>query len=303
MAPPGVDCMVREKRFSGRRDHKLSAMNPNEKSKRRRKSEKKEMSRVSRFETGDFVWAKAFPYTWWPGRVYLRGVSTVSVAFFGCDKRRRFCVTDVRDFEEDYPQMIRTVEARLEDEIDRVLEILNYREMLYQHKNDIASPDDTSEHIREPEMSSLSEVDELRHPSKNAAYQFVKRKSVFGKAMVRFWLDEHESSRRTSIAEVSYQSALDVKSCLKRPDAHREKDQKKLSRVRFSSDNQTTTSDYACDSSEVTRPDISPQMMQLLDHCDQLVCKIKQSLGLESIYSVFTHDFSCIAVMVDEPKC
>ncbi|KAK1319558.1 hypothetical protein QJS10_CPB04g00518 [Acorus calamus] len=121
MATPGVDSMVREKHFSGRRDRKLSAMNPNEKSKRRRKSEKKKMSRVSRFETGDFVWAKAFLYTWWPGRVYLRGVSTVSVAFFGCDKTRRFCVTDVRDFEEDYPQMIRTVEARLEDEIDRVL--------------------------------------------------------------------------------------------------------------------------------------------------------------------------------------
>ncbi|XP_057981062.1 uncharacterized protein LOC131166479 [Malania oleifera] len=63
-----------------------------------------------------------------------------------------------------------------------------------------------------------------------AAYQFAKRRDIFGHADVRFWLDPYEQKRK----RVEFTTPMfNLKSCLKRSNSTGEKDGRKPRRVRF----------------------------------------------------------------------
>lgn len=72
----------------------------------------------------------------------------------------------------------------------------------------------------------------LNQADADYAYRCVKRKNAFGHANVRFWFDEHENYRRghethdLSVPMEGY-SSLDLKSCLKGPEALHESEEKK----------------------------------------------------------------------------
>ncbi|ONK67464.1 uncharacterized protein A4U43_C05F330 [Asparagus officinalis] len=69
-----------------------------------------------------------------------------------------------------------------------------------------------------------------------AAYEYVKKRNLFGQANVRFWVDRHENMRNGMQSKPTVtHSSLNLKSCLKRPerDKGRDTDKEKL-RVRFS---------------------------------------------------------------------
>ncbi|PKA58493.1 Serine/threonine-protein kinase ATM [Apostasia shenzhenica] len=77
-----------------------------------------------RFRKGDIVWAKIFPYTWWPGRVerFRRSRPLVSLFF----RRKNFLAdsSEVCGFEEFYSERLRQVRWKLSDEIGLALEEL-----------------------------------------------------------------------------------------------------------------------------------------------------------------------------------
>ncbi|KAJ4971831.1 hypothetical protein NE237_004930 [Protea cynaroides] len=142
-----------------------------------------------------------------------------------------------------------------------------------------------------------------------AAYRFSKRRSLFGQTIVLFWLDRHEHSRRKTNmpAQLSLSgvgtSALNLKSCLKKSNPYGKSSNKgKGLRVKFMPEKNVsaattisgkntpfTDSDSPCNVWENRRPDISQQMLMLLEECNQLVCQIKDGFGLQSYYSMFTH--------------
>ncbi|XP_038977012.1 uncharacterized protein LOC113461433 [Phoenix dactylifera] len=79
------------------------------------------------FENGDIVWAKAFPYTWWPGRIDRIKNSSALVSFYGCAKRQWFRVHEIRGFEENYSQMSKMIGMKFSANIDLALEELSWR--------------------------------------------------------------------------------------------------------------------------------------------------------------------------------
>ncbi|KAF8398175.1 hypothetical protein HHK36_017101 [Tetracentron sinense] len=140
-----------------------------------------------------------------------------------------------------------------------------------------------------------------------AAFQYVRKRILFGGANVRFWLDRYEHARRGTNNSPSLLSlsklgplAFNPKSCLK-TSSHGKEDQGKLHKVKFLTRSQVSTlsatvkrndrpfsiSDSPCKFGEDVGPDISLQMMVLLEKCNQLVCEIKDSLGLQLYYSMY----------------
>ncbi|XP_020583364.1 uncharacterized protein LOC110026666 [Phalaenopsis equestris] len=73
---------------------------------------------------GDFVWAMAYPLTWWPGQIESCKGPLMSVSFFGCNKTRCFSSSDILRFEEAYPRMIKMVGMKLSNEIGLALDEL-----------------------------------------------------------------------------------------------------------------------------------------------------------------------------------
>ncbi|PIA34537.1 hypothetical protein AQUCO_03700072v1 [Aquilegia coerulea] len=148
-----------------------------------------------------------------------------------------------------------------------------------------------------------------RHLDAEAACQYAKRKKIFlGEADIRFWIVRHEHSRKgthnistpTSLPKVA-SLVPNLKSSLRVPNVQGEKTGRKHVHVKFLPDDQdlssvamktkigVLTASDSCEYSKVASPDISPQMIMLLEKCDQLVNKIKDGLGLQSFYSLFTH--------------
>ncbi|XP_020086926.1 uncharacterized protein LOC109709225 isoform X1 [Ananas comosus] len=84
----------------------------------------------NRFFKGDVVWAKAFPYTWWPGWVGRIEGSFAWVSFYGCKKSRRFRVSEICGFEEGYDRMSKMGGVKLADEINLALEDLSRRTVI-----------------------------------------------------------------------------------------------------------------------------------------------------------------------------
>ncbi|KAJ0979034.1 hypothetical protein J5N97_014508 [Dioscorea zingiberensis] len=82
-------------------------------------------SQLVGFKEGDLVWAKAFPYTWWPGSITRIMRSSVFVSFFGCDRAKCFDLPEIRGFEEAFPRISKMVRMKLSDEIDLALEELS----------------------------------------------------------------------------------------------------------------------------------------------------------------------------------
>ncbi|EHA8586554.1 hypothetical protein COCNU_scaffold000525G000020 [Cocos nucifera] len=79
------------------------------------------------FENGDIVWAKAFPYAWWPGRIDRIKNSLVLVSFYGCTKSQWFRVPEIRGFEENYTHMSKMIGAKFSANINLALEELSWR--------------------------------------------------------------------------------------------------------------------------------------------------------------------------------
>ncbi|XP_073104839.1 uncharacterized protein [Elaeis guineensis] len=82
------------------------------------------------FENGDIVWAKAFPYTWWPGRIDRIKNSSGLVSFYGCTKSQWFRVPEIRGFEENYTHMSKKIGMKLSANINLALEELSWRTAL-----------------------------------------------------------------------------------------------------------------------------------------------------------------------------
>ncbi|KAJ0961540.1 hypothetical protein J5N97_001713 [Dioscorea zingiberensis] len=82
-------------------------------------------SQLVGFKEGDLVWAKAFPYTWWPGYITRIMRSSVFVSFFGCDRVQCFDLLEIRGFEEAFPRISKMMRVKLSDEIDLALEELS----------------------------------------------------------------------------------------------------------------------------------------------------------------------------------
>ncbi|OVA13802.1 PWWP domain [Macleaya cordata] len=154
-----------------------------------------------------------------------------------------------------------------------------------------------------------------------AAYHFAKRKKIFfGQTNVRFWLDQHEKSRRKTNkipSPLSFStvgsSALNLKSCLRTSsNAQGKNDEVKRNRVKFLPGSQifslpasmpksgASIPSDSCKFSTEVGPDISVQMLVLLEKCNQLVCKTKDNLGVQSNYSLFTYNNSDIPNLDDE---
>ncbi|XP_058107523.1 uncharacterized protein LOC131251060 [Magnolia sinica] len=160
----------------------------------------------------------------------------------------------------------------------------------------------------------------LHQRDAEAACRYARKKNLFGRANVRFWLG-HQNAKsgngngvHPSPLLTAGQTALNLKSCLKTTDVHGKKDQRQPVSVKFLTGNQdsslsetiatknrlVTLSGLPCDCSSQIGPDISLQMLFLLEKCDQMVCKIRNSLGLESYYSIFSHGYSYIPDMANE---
>lgn len=82
------------------------------------------------FENGHIVWAKAFPYTWWPGRIDRIKNSSVLVSFYGCTKSQWFRVPEIRGFEENYSHMSKMIGVKLSANINLALEEFSWRTAL-----------------------------------------------------------------------------------------------------------------------------------------------------------------------------
>ncbi|KAM0953957.1 putative non-specific serine/threonine protein kinase [Dioscorea sansibarensis] len=93
-------------------------------------SDSSEESRHLGFKEGDLVWAKAFPYRWWPGSITRIMSSSALVSFFGCDKARCFDFLEIRGFEEAYPWVSKMVHVKLSEEIRLALEELSRKSTL-----------------------------------------------------------------------------------------------------------------------------------------------------------------------------
>ncbi|KAF6163881.1 hypothetical protein GIB67_024736 [Kingdonia uniflora] len=138
-----------------------------------------------------------------------------------------------------------------------------------------------------------------------AAYHVAKiKKKFFGRANVIYWLDRYEHSRKGTTSNVSVPAPVSsLKSCL-RPSNPERTVKRKSNHVKFLQGNQvislpakTRTKDgdltvngdlYEC-GREVAAPDISRQMLMLLEKCSHIVCRMKENLGLESYYSLFSY--------------
>ncbi|CAD5181464.1 unnamed protein product [Musa acuminata subsp. malaccensis] len=83
-----------------------------------------------RFGIGDVVWAKAFAYTWWPGRIEKMRGSSAWVSFYGCVKSRLVRVVEIHGFEESYARMLRIGGVKLSDAVRLALEDLQRRTAL-----------------------------------------------------------------------------------------------------------------------------------------------------------------------------
>ncbi|KAL5735262.1 hypothetical protein ACOSP7_033123 [Xanthoceras sorbifolium] len=71
-----------------------------------------------------------------------------------------------------------------------------------------------------------------------AAYQYAKRKKIFGEVKVRFWLDPHENKRGTKYpvrfsSVTAKRPEFDLKSCLKKSKLHSKEDKRCPRKVRF----------------------------------------------------------------------
>ncbi|KAL5718915.1 DNA (cytosine-5-)-methyltransferase [Ranunculus cassubicifolius] len=141
------------------------------------------------------------------------------------------------------------------------------------------------------------------------ACQCAKVEKIFGDN-VRFWVSQRELSRRESM-NTSVPSSLpragssipDLKSCLKVAKPQGMKAERKRVHVKFLSGNQVlqsvtpetknevlTPSD-SCKYSKDLRPDISREMYVLLEKCNQMVTQIKDNLGIQTFYKLFTHNY------------
>ncbi|KAK9122555.1 hypothetical protein Sjap_012157 [Stephania japonica] len=145
----------------------------------------------------------------------------------------------------------------------------------------------------------------LHHLDAEAAYQFTKRKRTFyGRANVRFWIRPSENlagvtkfPAPVSVSSMA-SSASSLKTCLKTSNLEDKNTKRKLQHVRFTTDTQisdamrsseTFTPSASCGlDGEVVR-DISEPMLVLLERCHQQVCTLREVLGLQSYFSMFTH--------------
>ncbi|KAJ8500453.1 hypothetical protein OPV22_011005 [Ensete ventricosum] len=83
-----------------------------------------------RFGIGDAVWAKAFAYTWWPGRIEKMRGSSAWVSFYGCVKSRWVRVVEIHGFEESYARMLRIGGVKLSDAVGLAWDDLQRRTAL-----------------------------------------------------------------------------------------------------------------------------------------------------------------------------
>ncbi|KAF5193935.1 hypothetical protein FRX31_016480 [Thalictrum thalictroides] len=147
------------------------------------------------------------------------------------------------------------------------------------------------------------------HLDAEAACQYAKRKKIFwGGADIRFWIAHEHSWKGThGISTPSSTPKVgllipNLKSSLRITNVQRENTGRKHVHVKFLHNDQdlpsvamktkigVLTQSDSREYSKVVSPDISPQMILLLEKCDQLVYKIKDGLGLQSFYSLFTHN-------------
>lgn len=156
-----------------------------------------------------------------------------------------------------------------------------------------------------------AQVGFLQHHDAEAACRYAKKKNIFvGGANIRFWLDQREQSR-SGFKNVSLPTSLptgrslasDLRPCLKVSNPLGNKIDRKDLRVKFPSNGQVLpsvsfktntrvfTQSDSCRYNNAVSPDISLEMIELLEKCNQTVTKIKDSLGLQSFYSLFTHNY------------
>ncbi|WOK95930.1 hypothetical protein Cni_G04637 [Canna indica] len=82
------------------------------------------------FRDGDLIWAKAFAYTWWPGRIETTKGSLAFVSFYGCGKIRWVRASEIRAFEEYYVRMVKMGGAKLPNAFDLALKDFERRTAL-----------------------------------------------------------------------------------------------------------------------------------------------------------------------------
>ncbi|XP_010251767.1 PREDICTED: uncharacterized protein LOC104593562 isoform X2 [Nelumbo nucifera] len=86
-----------------------------------------ESSGVGSFCAGDIVWAKAFPYTWWPGWVCKRGRRGIKISFFDCDKTKYFQESEILSFEKNFMEMSKKVGWRASSALECALVAWNHK--------------------------------------------------------------------------------------------------------------------------------------------------------------------------------
>ncbi|KAF9602970.1 hypothetical protein IFM89_032973 [Coptis chinensis] len=151
----------------------------------------------------------------------------------------------------------------------------------------------------------------LHHFDAEAAWHCAKTNKIFtGGADIRFWLGRQGHSRRgtnniptPSSFPTTGASISNMKSCIGVSNPQGMKDSTKPHRVKFLSDSKdvpsvplepkhgTCTGFGSCKYSKDVGPDISPQMLVLLEKCNDMVSEIKDNLGLQSFYTLLTHNF------------
>ncbi|MQM05755.1 hypothetical protein Taro_038568 [Colocasia esculenta] len=82
------------------------------------------------FPSGDLVWAKAFPYTWWPGWVRETKGAARLVSLFGSGSSRWLVESRVRGFEENFARLSKMGGAKLACQVDCALAELGRRTAL-----------------------------------------------------------------------------------------------------------------------------------------------------------------------------
>ncbi|KAL4203449.1 hypothetical protein AMTRI_Chr01g127960 [Amborella trichopoda] len=167
-----------------------------------------------------------------------------------------------------------------------------------------------------------------------AAVLYAKKKGLFGEANVRIWLSqsvksaseakntlkaEHYCYREKGFPASSFflkesnnyvhrlhvNAVPNYKSCLKKPDSLRQKERRGPFNVRFLTASRISSiagsvirkknlSGSSSSHRQEIGPDISQQMAFLLKECNELVCKIKCSLGLDTYFSLFAHSVEAL---------
>ncbi|KAK9156548.1 hypothetical protein Scep_003122 [Stephania cephalantha] len=141
-----------------------------------------------------------------------------------------------------------------------------------------------------------------------AAYQYAKRKKIFyGRANVRFWIRPSENLAGATKFPVpvsvssTASSTSSLQSCLKMSNSEDQNTKRKLQNVRFTTETPINSSSDAMRSSGTFTPsasggfdgevvrDISEPLLVLLERCHQQMCTLREVLGLQSYYSMFTH--------------